>query len=540
MGKDAIVLKPKGSGEITIAKGGEQITSNTYGFEVEFCSHRNDVFQFTHLKVAKITIDFRTAKKTYAWTIETDSSDVLEISTDAILFNETAEAYAAKEKLTSFLVESVKSIETEFGFVYSISFRKWILQTELDLGELAKTFYNIDEIPFVTIALSNWEGVRDDLTPANVDDGINIADALISYVENKNTPLLPDVWSEYVKDTKLTRSKKDEDAGYSSQVNMPMTLQGYFLYMIKWKLKYADEHAKNLRKNIESTQDAGRDWRQKGRNWFWMNLLASVCNQFVRQFAGRGTFDIANFAVEDYTLDEIKKIGFIFVAVNKILAGAMGSLSEPYQLKLQEISFRIKDTDAVNSYLKAVLQRSIDRNSDVVQPELTFWLGYHSHLKDLTALWFKAALEDVADKENLDREFCWGLGSVFRIDVQAGLSIWRGAFDRVRAMSQGLPSEYTKIGEKFRFETLGNLLKRIEMVQASLAKSLPEWGILFANNPVANPADRNRFTLPERKDRPFLGYSNEIPWEGRYDTMWPAVWQPCAGGWTYLIEHRFH
>ena len=41
--------------QVIIASGGEQLEPNTYGFEIEFCSHNCPVFGFTHVDVATIT-----------------------------------------------------------------------------------------------------------------------------------------------------------------------------------------------------------------------------------------------------------------------------------------------------------------------------------------------------------------------------------------------------------------------------------------------------------------------------------------------------
>jgi hypothetical protein len=34
---------------VLIDRGGEDIANNTYGFEIEFCSHDSSVFSFTHV-----------------------------------------------------------------------------------------------------------------------------------------------------------------------------------------------------------------------------------------------------------------------------------------------------------------------------------------------------------------------------------------------------------------------------------------------------------------------------------------------------------
>jgi hypothetical protein len=75
------------------------------------------------------------------------------------------------------------------------------------------------------------------------------------------------------------------------------------------------------------------------------------------------------------------------------------------------------------------------------------------------------------------------------------------------------------------------LAKRIKVIEEAFNKKTVSW--------IGSPPP---FSLPERTKRKFLHYG-ELPdsdWEGRYDTMYPAIDPHDDVGYTYLVEHRFN
>ncbi|MGS7838822.1 hypothetical protein ACVMVB_14825, partial [Stenotrophomonas maltophilia] len=71
-----IVSKPPEVQGIDIGKGGEALTDNTYGIEIEFCTHDSVIFAFTHIVAGVFNIT-----GTLPWKLESDSGNVFELVT---------------------------------------------------------------------------------------------------------------------------------------------------------------------------------------------------------------------------------------------------------------------------------------------------------------------------------------------------------------------------------------------------------------------------------------------------------------------------
>lgn len=513
-----------------IDKGGEQIVKNTYGFEIEFCTHDNPVFAFTHVEVAKIPIilpNLESKDRIRNWKIETDSGNVIELVTDPTHFQTTADAYAAKALLVDFLVQSVTLHAVPPDTIDAMTFLQWAITVVPGLILIAKGWYGGNEATSVTINKEDWDQVGKQLTQENVDDGINIKAVLMRHQLNQGT------WSSYVDSTILCRSEKDWGAAYSSQVNMPMTLQGYFLYVVKKKLPNANLRVGKVLavNNIDDRSDSKLE--QQVTNWFWMNVITAVCNAYISKLYN-GAADIRKVDVSKLTLRQLKIISFIYVATHKILTGALGGLSEPNQLILQELAWSEQSTEAMianspYSYQQLIQSRGI---------KTIKWLEYHSSMKDLTGLWFKAALEAVICDEVLlyrnsadkvDLSFYHGLANVMAEDKGAS---WKSALEHYLADIKNEkwdPLLDTRNISVYDIENLDSpaLVESIAAVETALAEKL------FEIDPCIG------FVLPPDSARKFLHYTEAPPWEGRYDTMVQAFEREDIG-WTYLIEHRFN
>ncbi|MGJ4912887.1 hypothetical protein ACQR10_28800 [Bradyrhizobium sp. HKCCYLRH2060] len=515
-GDEPTIFVTKDDRQVVIASGGEQISPNSYGFEIEFCSHNSWVFQFTHVEAADIELTVGDSPEAKAvWTIETDSDNVFELTTGKTWFSTVADAYLAKDRLAEYLVASVSGTSTQ-KYVTFLQWKAALASEAFDT--LVKNFFG-KALKKAEAKNRSSTQVLVQLNENNIDDTTNVGAALWTFAKNEGSPQDPQPWNDYLNNILLGRSQKDPKEGFSSQVNMPMTLQGYFLYQMAWKLP---------RENLRFSKGVARP------SWIWLNVMAEVYSGYMslltKIYKDVGQIDPAKVPVElNMTIAELKKSAFVFLVTNKVVCGAMGALSEMNQLKLQEIAYAEKSTlifrdpypfeEQINSY-------QVDQF-----PGWWRWLPFHSYLKDLTALWFKAALLDVISKEDFDRTFCGKLGEVLLSGETA--AIWLDALAKFQR-------EYIEKAGKKPYSRLAtydvkSLCKAINMVEKALGAML-----LNASNPSTDLA----FNLPPPNARPFLDYSRAPKWEGRYDTMWSSIKlpgsSPSTGDWTYLVEHRRH
>jgi len=521
-----------------ITKGGEDILNNTYGFEIEFCSHDSSVFAFTHVDTAEIRITPQEGEAAF-WKIETDSGNVLELVSPPLRFERIAQAYAFKEQLAAALTQSVE---------VSGTYGEWYGRNQAALQELFNGYYGACEMAF---SFRSIDEVGPQINVENVDDGINIQGALVRL--NRNV----DDWGNYVGATVVAWSEKDWAIGYSSQVNLPMTVEGYFLYSLQRKLPKSQERFAQM---VEHPDQPGllqlsvEKLEQRLFTWFWRNIEFTVFAQYALSLYGADALgeihgllpdehapfiaDLGSLQMEEEDLKvsretyeavtsvmrriyeaprrncdpaRIKTLAILYVTVSKMLSGALGSLSERNQLALQNVAWENGSTEGMAP--------------PIIQPEEVMaqrrWLEYHSSMKDLTGLWFKGALLDVVSKEQ----------QFVRLPDN-GLRVWTAVIGTyvsiMNAERWDTGRIYTDDLSGLHFEELSGRIAEIEHAYNEYLHTLHD-GI---------PA----FNLPPRNERVFLHYG-ELPnsqWEGRYDTMIPSIAPHGEVQYTYLIEHRFN
>jgi hypothetical protein len=234
------------------------------------------------------------------------------------------------------------------------------------------------------------------------------------------------------------------------------------------------------------------------------------------------------------SIEQLNQASFVYLMTSKILTGALGSLSEPYQLKLQQLAWEQRSTQAMvnegtESYQEMLRSRQIE----------TKWLEYHSSMKDLTGLWFKGALLDVLCSENISAGFArlmaqtlrtenaavWDKMLAGRIHIMADPR-WDPLWDQRQGYADDL-GDLDRVG----------LVAAIRVVAAALAVELDNYAAWRTLNPQQEASAF--FQLPPRPQRPFLHYGQPL-WEGRYDTMIAAIPNMTLKRWTYLVEHRFN
>jgi hypothetical protein len=94
---------------------------------------------------------------------------------------------------------------------------------------------------------------------------------------------------------------------------------------------------------------------------------------------------------------------------------------------------------------------------------------------------------------------------------------------------------YSEDLEDLKWDELKAAIVPVEVAVAAKLGNFAGWLELLGVNNRAKAA--SWFQLPIRSLRPFLHYKEAPPWEGRYDTMYPAI-QVADSFWNYLIEHR--
>ena len=326
--------------QVIIASGGEQLEPNTYGFEIEFCSHNCPVFGFTHVDVATITITLR-GGEIRTWKIESDSGMVFELVTDVLEFQTVRAAYAVKDELTHILYESVFSKQNQ-----RITFANWAKGIVGLLGRIVEKVYNKAPTQIVVQACP-YEDVKQQLNVNNVDDGTPTKiDVALQMAEGNK-----DHWDGFVNNIVLwpsaRQSGKYKQPHDTSQVNMPMTLQGFFLYSVKWKLPLVNSRFEKAAEKCRQAQKASGRGELLDLSvgypvvyCYWLRVIATVCNGYIAQAAGSsmpprlivpGSVGKKKSGTTTeglgLSMRELKIYAFIFILTNKILTGALAMVA---------------------------------------------------------------------------------------------------------------------------------------------------------------------------------------------------------------------
>ncbi|PSM15591.1 hypothetical protein [Stenotrophomonas maltophilia] len=495
-----IVSKPPEVQGIDIGKGGEALTDNTYGIEIEFCTHDSVIFAFTHIVAGVFNIT-----GTLPWKLESDSGNVFELVTPPLPFETIQGAYAFKGQLVAMLQTSIQSARTQG--INAITLGDWALQFGPKLVELLNTHINTRQLKLQPVELqpvgySSWEKVGEGLNVGNVDDGINIPAALLRHKLRE-----PD-WESYTPGIVLARCSKFWSEGYASQMNLPMTLSGYFLYMMDKTHDVTYSHAVRVQKELKDEKSG-----QKLTAWYWRHVLLQAWCRY-QHLLGKHPTD------EDlFSPDAISRSALLYLVVGKLLTGALAELGETPQLELQQLAWDAGSTRAI----------------DADEPEVIHgdWAAYHSALKDLTGIWLKASLLDVMRTQNL-QTYSWAVTEL--PSVLATPEVWQETLLEWKGMKRitemGSTIEWTDLEDFAEPERRAVLCEKIIAVAGSLATRLKQ-----LDPDIPGPPD-----LPDETERPFLDRRNTPPWEARYDTLLAPI-PPrvnTRNEFTYLVEHRNH
>ena len=565
----------------TIARNVELIDgANTFGIEIEFCSHDNPMMGFTHIEVCQIE----------KWKIETDADNTLELVSPILVFDSHEAAAAFQNELMMFLqsllpddfhgtarmpmtlemvTKRIKEFLEKATFKYQAGEREADMQ--ITFPEKAAFLKEINEY--------NWDDTAS--TFAALTGKEILAGAEFEFPEYAGTVLV---------------RKSQKGGGMpSSQLNLPMRLSDYVQYCIdvkevralrrvvaisglndesqvepyvqQWVEKRValleqykvGDRARCERLAKQALEEDKEDlWTQ---NAFWLLLIRRLAAHLACEKNGEWprsvkakTKDIKEVNLKtfpavkkalDACLEEAKKAGkpytpkfdICYVVAHKIITGACGSLSEEPQLEVQKkvmaeasaILATARESQAKASKTAEDLNRIL-RISELGMSEIVEeatrgtdqeLLAMHSGLKDLTPLWFKGALADVM------LEFQKKVKPETLVDpLEQVPQILDDLVKETMADIKGLLyAAYEPV------VLPAGLIQKVGEVARSLSAAIQSKQL--ANYTATRMHDALRGAQ-------FLERPEGIPaWEGRPDTLHPPIQvQGGRGVDLYLVEHR--
>ncbi|MGS7842710.1 hypothetical protein [Stenotrophomonas forensis] len=538
--KEAVTIN-----HIVVDSGGEAIPSNTYGMEIEFCTHDSEVFAFTHVVAARFKPGqiFRkndekvNLGQSGAWVIESDSDNTFELVSPPLRFDTIRSAYAFKAKLVQALRDSVsvtlppQNVDMQLEDVavddappiVACLFSDWqerfrprlhnLLSEAAQSGKL-----ELDLLPDNGPALvppsweyASWGDVGDEINVYNVDDGINIPAGRYRHSLQRAD------WPDYTRQIILAKYSKFWSSGFSSQMNLPMTLSGYYLYMLR---KTAMPQYTALVNGHDPHPCITERDNRKLNLWYWRHVLLRACCLYIVRVDNLDQNDAFNPV-------NLPRCAVLYLVSSKLLTGALASISEPLQLEMQRAAWDASSTQAIDA----------DQGATMTEAQRD-WAPYHSGLKDLTGIWLKASLMDVLRTQDL-AVYQWAVLNL--PNVLLDQSIWRDAFkdwdvlNALEPLRDRADVDWNDLDYFRRRGPRARLCDRIHAASQQLAEYLFDLG---HDQPVM-PGDVD---LPPQSERRFLERDGVPAWEARYDTLYRPIVTDAKGKPVqparYLIEHR--
>ncbi|MBD2388764.1 hypothetical protein [Cylindrospermum sp. FACHB-282] len=523
---------------------------NTYGFEIEFCTHDNTILRYTHIEIAKTILSGDAFEKgnQIPLKLETDSGDVLELVTPPIIFNTPQQAAQFRNELAKYLKETVARPTTFEGWWSKAS--KGIIQTMNEAytrimgqpGNNPSWIYQSQSTDWIEIDVKD---IALNLSVNNIDDGINIAAAklrmqLITEVDDWPQS----AWKKELKKAILSASSKDWPIGYSTQTSIPMQGLDYVKYVIGHKLLKSNANLRRLETLLADNQyvqiasiDKTLQWETVERwatTWFWGGVIFDLFVVFLGRGKGGECDLLTRFLNGDnlqwsnklgqcnkqiYTPNLNKEEAAIFIIAQKTLTGALGALSERSQLKKQQKGYQEMNAAAME-------QRDYVRQPDDGE---YYWCEYHSSLKDLLGVWFKGHLADVLIE--MAPNGISGKTSI-KINEPSETQLQDIYTQRLKEVTDQL-EKLKRMRFLPEFTFIPDDSKLAQLVKYHLA--VIEETAAFLSNPPA-------WFSVEKKQK-FLEYSSGGTfWEGRKDTMIDPIYHINESSTKYetffLVEHR--
>ncbi len=469
--------------------------------------------------------------------IESDSDNTFELVSPPLRFNTIRSAYEFKEKLVQALRDSVTvtvppqhvGMQLEDIAVDDVSpivaclFHRWEERFQLRLHGLLSDAAQARQLDLAVLdndgshpappssEYASWASVGDEINVYNVDDGINIPAGRYRH------RLQQDTWPDYTRQIILAKYSKFWSSGFSSQMNLPMTLPGYYLYMLRKTAM--PQYTALVTGNGQHPCITERDNR-KLNLWYWRHvLLRASCGYILK----------VDHLDSDHAFDpvELPRCAVLYLVASKLLTGAMASISEPLQLEMQRAAWDASSTQAIDA----------DQGATLTEAQRD-WAPYHSGLKDLTGIWLKASLMDVLRTQDL-ATYRWAVSNLPAVLMDQ--SIWRNAFEDwdvlnvLEPLRERADVDWNDLDYFRRRGPRAKLCDRIQGAAQQLAQYLFDLG---DEQPVMpGPVD-----LPPQDQRRFLERDGVPAWEARYDTLYRPIVTDATGHPVqparYLVEHR--
>lgn len=298
---------------------------DTFGIEIEFCTHDSELLNFTHIEVCTFEEQDDGRDLTEReWKIETDADYTLELVSPILYFENQKQANKFKIALMGELDRIVRSKPTLDVCIEQII--TFLTEIDKKLGEKFKNRFNFLPVKYIKKNI-----LIEEINSHNWDTGINLERAIaIKQRIKKNQNF--DVKEQLFKNVILSPSKKHGGLP-SSQLNHLMELRSYVWYCVNIKESrawyrllsaYQDDFLEKWRKKKRSLiklqyKHLNTTWQERYLNddylerrqnenipiwhryWFW---LVSI-----RQIAFRATTTTTTTEKHDsLAFDSIKKI----------------------------------------------------------------------------------------------------------------------------------------------------------------------------------------------------------------------------------------
>jgi hypothetical protein len=557
---------------------------NTFGIEIEFGTHDSPLLSFTHVEPCFIVLTSACTCATHAhaheWKLETDADMTLELVSPILCFASNSAANTFKLALMKELQRIVEkgcklpACAQQIG-VYLAAHAAEFGYLETPPSDHTETAWT------VACHDATYAHFVGELNEYNWDDTTKTAEAFV--LLSKKTVKDQATLGTYLGAVVVGKSKKHD--GYpNSQLNAPMTLPvyvGYLAYVKEpkaWRRLIAMKHLltptarrQAISRNVGNTAVkvkaqaidlTGRLWL---KTWFWLvsireltqlglSVLPSykdvvewrvnatawknkggppqkVTDPLDKQLAafckdpgtqGKG------FWLKDDGGDKIAKqmlADLLYLTVQKLITGAFGELGEPAQLAYQQQVFGLVQQNRTNPPPGALA--GIKKSGAIANIE---FCDFHSSLKDLTPLWFKASLCEVY-------RCYWpkmqGITIVFETLEKAIQAVTESHLEKILSVNAAFLKEYVnslKLGLQFEHPVpvMAVFLKQYEVGRRALLEAFTQCKKSDPYFFLAVPG------VADMTSNPFLVRKGVPPWEGRWDTLKPPI------GDMFLVEHRNH
>jgi hypothetical protein len=441
----------------------EDTPNNTYGIEIEFGTHDNQMLSFTHIEVCYLHIP--TVDKKEGWKIETDSDYTLELVSPILHFDTESIARAFEKELMRFLEAKVRNgillesliIDLEEFLIEHFTFPQNIWNYKNNSVAVSSTSSvgssSSAVSPKLKITWIKHKEMQEALTWKNWDEDTDLervlaARRVLEEMERNKAEL--NAGDKYIeaqmKQVLVTKSRKHGGLP-SSQLNIPQTLEQFITYQTvykrenAWKRLLQEENFTEQyihKKEEELTKDypelsSNKIWKAKYLNsdyleskidektpfwhryWLWLETFY-ICAAYITQnkpFGKREKYadkitkiiDEANYCS---TIDAKKRIKLLHLD-NTLTYSNVDFRADPTAQLIYLIIYKVvagtfsemSETRQMQAQEK-IMNLKGDINMEQIMTSIldNQFMQFHYALKDLTALWFKAPLMDVIIEEN--------------------------------------------------------------------------------------------------------------------------------------------